>query len=145
MFKLDFSCQECNPNRLEQVIDYIKKAWECEENDRYCDEFNSYYNSESIAVDTVFYWNGKNQKEIQNYIDKNNKTKNELIAIINHPEAEYDEYFPFSPYTGYCWKNICCGGFWIMEYDRSTQWITSFVVVENDSVIPKGNILRHLK
>ena len=141
MFRLDFSCQECNVNRLNQVINYIKKAWECEENNKYCSEFDNYYKSEDIAVDTVFYWDGKNQKEIQGLIDKNFKNGEELIAIINYPESEYED-FPFAAPECYRWKNICIGGFWILESYEFTQWKTSFVVVEDETELIKGNSLR---
>lgn len=141
-FRLDFSCQECNVNRLNQVIDRIRSAWNCtrygssKDEDRFF-EMNG-YDCDTVAVDTIIYWNGHNTAEIQQYIDSNCEEGKELIAIIDHPEFEDEGYeyidsYPLVAPPGYRWKYIDTGCFRVLERHSVTYWTTSFVVVEDDN------------
>lgn len=144
MFRLDFSCQECNVNRLNQVIDRIEDAWNCLENGSSKDEDRffqtNYYNCYDIAVDIVFYWNGNNTEEIKKYLDKNPDL---LIAVICYPESLDDDKFPFL-YKEYGWKSIINGGFYINDKVNYTEWTTTFIAVDDDYKLMKGNRLRQI-
>ena len=144
MFRLDIGCSDCNTNRLNQVVDRIWEAWNCIENGSSKDEeiffLANYYDCYDIAVDIVFYWNGNNTEKIKEYLDKN---PNLLIAVICYPESLDDNKFPFL-YKGCGWKYISDGGFYILEKVNHTEWITTFIAVDDEDALKDGNSLRKM-
>ena len=153
MFRLDFNCKVANANHLSQVVDHIQEAWNCIENGSKCNEDRFFemngYDCDTVAVDTIIYWNGHNTAEIQQYIDSNFKNEEELIAIIDHPEYEdkgyeYIDNYPIFAPQGYRWKKIYLGDFRVLERHLLTYWTTTFIVVDDDYELPKGNSLREI-
>jgi hypothetical protein len=153
MFRLDFSCKDCNVNRLNQVIDRIETAWNCIENGSNKDEDEFFelngYTCETVVVNTIIYWNGHNTVEIQHYIDSNFQEEKELIAIVDHPEFkdegyEYIDSYPLVAPWGYRWKYIFNGDFRVLVRHAVTNWTTIFVVVDNDCELPEGSSLREI-
>lgn len=152
MFRLDFSCKDCNTNRLNQIVYLVETAWNCVESpytkdEHFFREING-HNCDDLAVDKIFYWNSHNTAELQKYIDVC-FSKKELIAIIDHPEFKEEGYDYFDNYplvapSGYCWRVISLCNFRILKRHPVTNWTTTFEVVDNNLEFVQENSLREI-